>query len=72
MGHTGVDDMHTSQVGLCAFLVERSFFPENEQNAQERCHRSEKNERLERVLKNIGTIGNRTERELLEKNSKNR
>ena len=31
-----------------------------------------KNERLERVLENIGTIGKRTERELLEKNSKNR
>ena len=29
-------------VGLGAFLVERSFFPENERNDQERPHRSEK------------------------------
>ena len=55
------------EVGLGAFLVERSFFPENERNDQERSHRSEKNERLELVLKNIGTISKRTERELLEK-----
>ena len=43
-------------VGLGAFLVERSFFAENERNDQERSHRSEKNERLDRVRKNIGTI----------------
>ena len=30
------------KVGLGAFLVERSFFPENERNDQERPHRSEK------------------------------
>ena len=29
-------------LGLGAFLVERSFFPENERNDQERPHRSEK------------------------------
>ena len=51
------------QVGLGAFLVERSFFPENERNDQERPYHSEKkNERLERVLKNIGTFSKRTER----------
>ena len=50
------------QVGLGAFLMERSFFPKNERNDQERSHRSEKNERLERVLKYIGTISNRMER----------
>ena len=55
-------------IGLGAFLVERSFFPENERNDQERPHRSEKKKRLERVLKNIGTFSKRTERELLEKN----
>ena len=55
-------------VGLGGFLVERSFFAENERNDQERSHRSEKNERLDRVRKNIGTISKRTERELLEKN----
>ena len=38
------------------FLVERSFFPENERNDQERFHRSKKNERLERVLIYSGTI----------------
>ena len=38
------------------FLVERSFFPENERNDQERSHRSKKNERLERVLIYSGTI----------------
>ena len=57
-----------SILGLGAFLVERSFFPENERNDQERSHRSEKNERSERVLKNFGTISKGTERELLEKN----
>ena len=41
--------------------MERSFFPENELNDQERSHRSEKNERLERIFKNIGTIIKRTE-----------
>ena len=40
------------QVGLGGFLVERSFFPENKRNDQERSHRSKK-KRLERVLKNI-------------------
>ena len=56
-------------IGLGAFLVERLFFPKNERKDQERSHCSEtKNERLERVLKNMGTISNRTERELLEKN----
>ena len=55
-------------LGLGAFLVERSFFPKNEWNDQERSHRSEKNKRLERLLKNIGTISKRTERELHEKN----
>ena len=66
--------MHAVQyLGLSAFLVERSFLPENERNDQERSHRSKKNELLERVLKNIGTISKRTERngterELLEKN----
>ena len=29
-------------LGLGAFLVEQSFFPENERNDQERPHRSEK------------------------------
>ena len=48
-------------LGLGAFLVERSFFPENERNDQERSHRSEKNGRLERVLKNFGTVSKRTE-----------
>ena len=38
-----------SCLGLGAFLVERSFFPENERNDQEH------------VLKNIGTISKRTE-----------
>jgi len=42
--------------------MERSFFPENEQNNQERSHRCEKNEGLERVLENIGTISKKTER----------
>ena len=42
--------------------MERSFFPDNERNDQERFHRSEKNERLERVLKNFVTISKRTER----------
>ena len=50
------------RLGLCMFLVERWFFPENERNDQERSHRSEKNERLDRVRKNIGTISKRTER----------
>ena len=64
----------STRIGLGALTVERSFFPENERNDQERSHRSEKkNERLERVLKNFGTISKRTERngterELLEKN----
>ena len=67
-------NLHITQyIGLDAFLVERSFFPENERNDQERSHRTEKNERSERVLKNFGTISKRTERngterELLEKN----
>ena len=56
------------QLGLGAFMVERSFFPENKRNDQERSHSSKKNERLERVLRNIETISKRTERELLEKN----
>ena len=48
------------KLGLGAFLVERSFFPENERNDQvERSHRSEKNERSERVLKNFGMITER-------------
>ena len=50
------------QLGLGAFLVERSFFPENERNNQERSRRSEKNERSERVLKNFGTISKSTGR----------
>ena len=33
-------------VGLGAFLVEQSFFPENERNDQERSHRSEKKRML--------------------------
>ena len=45
-------------LGLGAFLVERSFFPENERNDQEQSHCFEKKERLEHVLKNIGTISN--------------
>ena len=49
-------------IGLGALTVERSFFPENERNDQERSHRFKKNERLERVLKNIGTISKRMER----------
>ena len=51
-----------ADLGLGAFLVERSFFPENKRNDQERSHRSEKNERLERVPKNTGTISKRMER----------
>ena len=47
---------YVTPIGLGAFLVEQSFFPENEQNDQERSHRFEKTERLERILKNIGTI----------------
>ena len=47
--------------GLGVFLVERSFFPKNQRNDQERSHHSKKNERLERILKNIGTISIRTE-----------
>ena len=31
-----------NNLGLGAFLVEQSFFPENERNDQERPHRSEK------------------------------
>ena len=34
------------RVGLGAFMVERSFFPENERNDQERPHRSEKKRTL--------------------------
>ena len=49
------------KLGLGALTVERSFFPENERNNQERSHRSEK-KRLERILKNIGMISKRTER----------
>ena len=44
------EENYYSSLGLGAFLVERSFFPENERNDQERYHRSEKNERSERVL----------------------
>ena len=62
------EENYYSSLGLGAFLVQRSFFPENERNDQERYHRSEKNERSERVLKNFGTISKRTEREVLEKN----
>ena len=58
------EENYYSSLGLGAFLVERSFFPENERNDQERYHRSEK----KRVLKNFGTISKRTEREVLEKN----
>ena len=47
------EENYYSSLGLGAFLVERSFFPENERNDQERYHRSEKNERSERVLKNL-------------------
>jgi len=51
------------ELGLGAFLVERSFFPENERNDQERSHRSGKKRTLiERVLKNFGTVSKRTER----------
>ena len=59
----------TIYVGLGAFQVERSFFPENERNDQERSRTikndpivPKKNERSERVLKNFGTISKRTER----------
>ena len=45
--------------GLGAFLVERSFLPENERNDP---IVPKKNERLERVLKNVGMISKRTER----------
>jgi len=49
-------------LGLGTFLVERSFFPENERNDQEQSHHSDKkNDGLERVFKNIGTISKRTE-----------
>ena len=48
------------RIGLGAFLVERSFFPENERNDQEQSHQSDKkNDGLERVFKNIGTISKR-------------
>ena len=51
-----VNYMIISNLGLGAFLVERSFFPENERNDQERSHHSEKKERSECVLKIFGTI----------------
>ena len=46
-GKTGI------YLGLGAFLVERSFFPENERNNQERSHRSEKKEHSERSFLQI-------------------
>ena len=49
------------RLGLCMFLVERWFFPENERNDQERSHRSKK-KRPVCVLKNVGTIIKRKER----------
>ena len=59
------------RLGLCMFLVERWFFPENKRNDQERSHRSKKKnaqyaflKMLERLLKER----NGMERELLEKN----
>ena len=44
------------RIGLGAFLVERSFFPENERNDQEQSHRSEKKRTL-----SIWTISKRKE-----------
>ena len=43
------------------FLVERLFFPKDEQNDQEQSQFRKQNERVERDLKNIGTISKRTE-----------
>ena len=45
-------------VGLGAFLVEQSFFPENERNDQE----------LSKILERLIKEQNGTEREFLEKN----
>ena len=62
----------TIYVGLGAFQVERSFFPENERNDQERSHRSKKKRKAQnaflKILERLVKERNRTERELLEKN----
>ena len=59
-------------LGLGAFLVERSFFPKNERNDQERSHHFEKktNAKTEflKILERLVKEQNKTERELFEKN----
>ena len=58
-------------LGPGAFLVERSFFPENEWNDQERSHRSEKKTNAQnafvKILDRLVKERNGTELELLEK-----
>ena len=60
------------QLGLGPFLVEGSFFPENEQNDQERYHRSEKKTNAQnvflKILERLVKERKGAERELLEKN----
>ena len=51
-----------SVVGLGAFLVERSLFPENERYDQERSHRSKKTNAWNAFLNIDRTISKRTER----------
>ena len=52
-----IKSTYNLSLGLGVFLVEQSFFLENERNNQE----WSQNERLASVLKNIGTISKRTE-----------